>query len=612
MSSILIDKIRIDGFRGLRDFGMDLKTTTVLTGMNNVGKTSILKALQLALGIHNYITIEDFNIHDGIRAGKIIVDVRIVPIDNNGNREANFSDDWEIYFGADNLQLDVDGNAMLCLRSVVSVNPADSSFSFEQKALTKWEEVNVSWKDIATTDYKLKKENIPFFYIEPQRDIIDDLKNKTSYLGKMLSHIADEYDEASLEDLENRIRELNEEAINRSATLSDIQTMLSEVDSALDRHDSQVTITPFAKKLRDLNKNMSIQYGDTHDSFPMDYHGMGTRSWSSIMTFKAFLKHNTDVIEHSDVDSKIYYPVIAFEEPEAHLHSNAQKQLYAQIADMKGQKIIATHSPYIAASANLSEINVIYKVGNQVKCGNLEPEHLDDEEQRKLRQKVINTYGEMFFSKAIVLFEGETEDQALPIFAEKFYAKPAFTYGINFISVGGAGQYAPFIYFCQKFNIPWYIFSDGEDSTKNTVEKAVQNALDDNTKTLADCPNIFVIANNTDFEGMLLNEGYQTEIIQALQNIKGADCIDKYKRLHPNKRVQRASNCPTCNQKWYDDVAVDYTLPAEQLEMLDRMMASIKTGFGPEIAHQIVDTNRPLPALVQSLFNKIKTDLQII
>lgn len=611
MSSILIDKIRVDGFRGLRNFGMDLKSTTVLTGMNNVGKTSILKALQLAMGNRFAVSIEDFNIHDGIREDKIIVDIRFVAIDDDGNREANFNDDWEIYFGADNVQLDAEGNAMICLRTSVSLNPVDSSFLYEQKALTAWDEPTGNWKGIATTDIKFRKDNIPFFYIEPQRDIIDDLKSKSSYLGRMLSHIVDEYNEEDLVDLERQIRELNEATIQNSATLTDIQTMLAEVDSALDRHDSQVTITPFAKKLRDLNKNMSIQYGDAHDSFPMDYHGMGTRSWSSIMTFKAFLKHNTDMIERSDADAKIYYPIIAFEEPEAHLHSNAQKQLYSQIVDMKGQKIIATHSPYIAASADLSEINVIYKDGNQVKCGNLEPWNLGDGEPRKLKQKVVNTYGEMFFSKAIVLFEGETEVQALPIFAEKYFGKPAFTYGINFISVGGAGQYAPFIYFCRKYNIPWYIFSDGEEDTKKKVEKAVQKALDDNTKTLGACPNIFVIANGSDFEKMLLDEGYQTEIIQALKNINGENCIDAYKGIHPTKRVQRAAGCPTCHQKLYDNVAVDYTLPVEEAEMLDKMMEKVKTAFGPEIAHQIVDAGKPLPNTVVSMYNKIKADLQI-
>lgn len=223
MSSILVDKIRIDGFRGLRNFGMNLNSTTVLTGMNNVGKTSVLKAMQLALGSRYTVTMEDFNIHDGIRADKIIVDIRIVPVNDERNREVNFNDDWEIYFGSDNLQLDQDGKAMLCLRTTVTINSVDSSFVYEQKALTAWEEPNGNWKDIVTTDYRLKKDNIPFFYIEPQRDIIDDLKNKSSYLGKMLSHIAEEYDEASLQDLERRIRELNEATINNSATLRDIQ-----------------------------------------------------------------------------------------------------------------------------------------------------------------------------------------------------------------------------------------------------------------------------------------------------------------------------------------------------------------------------------------------------
>ena len=41
------------------------------------------------------------------------------------------------------------------------------------------------------------------------------------------------------------------------------------------------------------------------------------------------------------------------------------------------------------------------------------------------------------------------------------------------------------------------------------------------------------------------------------------------------------------------------------------MMSSIKTGFGPEIAHQIVKSNKALPPLVVSLFNKIKLDLQL-
>jgi predicted ATPase len=33
-----------------------------------------------------------------------------------------------------------------------------------------------------------------------------------------------------------------------------------------------------------------------------------------------------------------FFPIVAIEEPEAHLHPNAQKKLYEQIANIPGQK----------------------------------------------------------------------------------------------------------------------------------------------------------------------------------------------------------------------------------------------------------------------------------
>ena len=42
---ILIRTVRIYGFRGLQNIEVELEQTTVLTGMNNTGKTTFLKAL---------------------------------------------------------------------------------------------------------------------------------------------------------------------------------------------------------------------------------------------------------------------------------------------------------------------------------------------------------------------------------------------------------------------------------------------------------------------------------------------------------------------------------------------------------------------------------------
>lgn len=48
--AILINVVRISGFRGISNLEITLPKVAVLIGQNNAGKTSIIKALQLALG----------------------------------------------------------------------------------------------------------------------------------------------------------------------------------------------------------------------------------------------------------------------------------------------------------------------------------------------------------------------------------------------------------------------------------------------------------------------------------------------------------------------------------------------------------------------------------
>ncbi len=125
----------------------------------------------------------------------------------------------------------------------------------------------------------------------------------------------------------------------------------------------------------------------------MEYHGMGTRSWSSLLTLKAFISL---LSKNAEQERSILFPVLAIEEPEAHLHPNAQKKLFGQIDAIPGQKIISTHSPYIAATAKVSQIRNFYK-DQRVICGRIDADKLKKEEIRKMDRQVINTRGEIFF-----------------------------------------------------------------------------------------------------------------------------------------------------------------------------------------------------------------------
>jgi len=99
VENILIDTVRIYGFRSLRDVTVSLGRFTLLTGMNNAGKTSFLRALNLALGVdRRSVDADDFYAgasggNDGVKQ-EIVIDVRIIPVDGDGTRTKNFTDEW--------------------------------------------------------------------------------------------------------------------------------------------------------------------------------------------------------------------------------------------------------------------------------------------------------------------------------------------------------------------------------------------------------------------------------------------------------------------------------------------------------------------------------------
>jgi putative ATP-dependent endonuclease of OLD family len=87
--NIQIDCIRIANFRGLNNIEIHLPRVAVLVGINNSGKTSIIKAIQLAISdYYRFLTEEDFYIDENEkRRDKIIIDYRIILINDYGKRE---------------------------------------------------------------------------------------------------------------------------------------------------------------------------------------------------------------------------------------------------------------------------------------------------------------------------------------------------------------------------------------------------------------------------------------------------------------------------------------------------------------------------------------------
>ena len=392
--SILIDTVRISNFRGIKEIEVNLAPTTILVGANNAGKTSFLKALHLALGAdRKTISKEDF--YSGEQDSKeILIDVRIVSYDFDTNkRKMNFEEDWATNDFSGLIKTDNNDFEFVCFRTR-AYEDLIKGYIFETLELNNWDDyagtnsegkiVSV-WKSTNTKPRFPKLESLPLFFIDAQRDIQSDLKDRSSYLGKLTERV--EFDKDQVKNIEAQLDSINKTIIQESPILEHLKTTLEKLNKTVNSQGSGVEISPINKKIRDLGRNLNINFQDSSQgNFPLDYHGMGTRSWASVLTLNAFISWNEN--EKNNNKKEPFFPIIALEEPESHLHPNAQRHLFKQLTEIKGQKIISTHSPFIASQSQITDLRHFYKDQYELKIGSLELSEFYDEQISLLKKEI--------------------------------------------------------------------------------------------------------------------------------------------------------------------------------------------------------------------------------
>ena len=649
--TILVNTVRIANFRGIKEVEVNLAPNTLLVGANNAGKTSFLKALHLALGAdRRSLSKEDF--HDDGSTEKadskdILIDIRIVPFDfEKITRKDVFEENWvEKVFGS-SIKTDENDKEFICFRTRGFYDTL-KGYSFESLELQNWEVFESfdtegillsTWKETPAKTKFAKLEAIPLFFIDAQRDIQLDLKDRSSYLGKLTERL--EINETEIKSIEGQLNKLNADIVNESPILEHLKTTLQELNKTVNSQGTGVEISPINKKIRDIGRNLNIHFKDTDkESLPLDYHGMGTRSWASVLTLNAFISWNENIKNENKKDP--FFPIIALEEPESHLHPNAQRHLFKQLDEIKGQKIISTHSPFIAAQCKLNDLRHFYKDDNGLKIGALElSDSIDAEinslleeikegngstdlkrkncpiiselkkekrgkisskEVRKIRREVMNTRGELLFAKAIVLFEGETEEQALPIFAEKYFGNYPFEIGLNFIGVGGKENYTSFLSIAKFLNIPWFILSDADLDTVPKVKKQIKNVFG----SINIDNKLIDLEDGHDFEGYLVNEGYIDELNRAIDFVE-----EESDYLNTNY-------IPKLNGQTLKDKKREYDGDDGRIRALVDCLRGGKTKFATQIAENITSTigedgNSKMPRKIKDLFDSINDELEIL
>lgn len=584
-SGIKIIEVRIRNFRSLKEININLDWLTVLIGENNSGKTSFLDALFVAIGAgKRIISSEDIFLTKDEKSvpknREILIDILIKPTDDNGVIIDKFpaGSYWLGLFG-DGISQDNVGNDYLGIRTKISYNSQKGEYEIERKFISEWQNDITNFKNTKTTS------RVPYQSIEPlalhfmdaKRDIRDELRNRGSFWHKLVSNPG--ISEENIKKFEEKLDLINSEILTQSSNLKHIQKHLNEIYKSVGGEKNAVAINPIPRYLRNINEGVSINFSTKNaQTFPLDRHGMGTRSLAAILTFRAYTEWRKNIA----VDEKVHI-MLAIEEPEAHLHPQAQRALFKQIENISGQRIISTHSAYIASQADITQFRCFRKEGAFTEVTQIEKDKIETDDIQKINRSVMNTRGELIFSRALIFFEGiQTEDQAIPIFAEKYWNIHPNALGITMIPACGTGYY-PFILIAKEFHIPWYIFSDGEPQIVASVKSALEKAGEP-----LDSDRVFTIPDNKKFEEYIVNDDYQNVLIEMI--------IDFQATNNKHRTVLEKSWKEKNNPK----------------EEIINYLTRNKTKCGRKIAEVITsldNDNLKFPDLIRSMFERISKDL---
>lgn len=611
--SIALTKIRINNFKSIQNIDLEITRTNIIIGQNNTGKSNLLKAINLALGSVREISQSDIFVSAEERltnSKTVTIDILMRPVGNNGEIQKTFSDFWASVFTEVWITTDETNGDFVGIRTIIQYDIRKDDYITIRKPIQEWN------SSIETAVVRAKKsfgsdmaDSLTAFYMDAHRDAVEDIKNKKSFFGKATAQ-SDLSNELTNK-IEEQLNYINSEIIQSIPALQETNRRMSSIGRTMGSANSAVEIEPLARKISDLHKGMDIVYRDgTAAKFSIAQHGMGTRSWISFLTLGAYVDWHNKKIKQEDEEADSYV-LLTMEEPEAHLHPQAQRQLYTEINNFSGQKLISTHSPSILAQAYLGDVIYISKNQGITSAKRFDIEKYSAEELKRIKREVINTRGELLFSNAVVLCEGITEEQALPIYFKEYFGIDPIYCGVNIIGIGGQ-NYKTFLNLIKDIGIPWFIFSDGENETKKTVRNAIGV---ENIDDLANLSNIVILDNENNYEKYLISEGYTDDIISAINTCENnVDYFDNFLNNHNHTISRRERSpkppCVKCGQHIYRDIERIY----DGKEGREKAVYDCCTGkkakakYATFIAESIValeDPYKRIPAKIKSLLIKI-------
>lgn len=580
--------IGIQNFRGITKLDLDLDELVILIGENNTGKTAILQAIRLCLrdlGPRRRVVFDAFDFHlkdehaEPSEADPIAITITFaedVAADWDAARQRRLRDISHV--------VDPDsGRSAVTLRVRCSYDPTERDFDQTWDFLDAAGQPTPSKSEVHLA---VLQREVAFFLLDALRDAGRNFDAKGPFWRPFLKD--SQLPPEKKTEIETKLKEVNELVVTSHESFDQAREWLGKVHEVVPMPAKEVvSIEAVPGRMFDMLTKAQVHLGTTTGAkVPVGRHGEGTQSLAVLLLFAAFL----------DLDAagagKKRVPIVALEEPEAHLHPSAVRTLWKTIEGVPGQKLISTHSGDLLSQVPVSAVRRLARGRGGVEAFRLRPDTLDAKDQRMFDFHIRHARGELLFARCWLLGEGETE---ITLFHEiaRHLGIDLERAGVRCIPYRLGANIELFLKVAKDFGILWCALTDNDQQGQKdqelvrsyTPEPGLSQALH--------------VMPEPDIEHYLCNNGFGS-VYQAIYD------------AHPNLHAPSPPGppCGMCGSKPKGQPQL--TVPAGDPSYWPQLLRVIKNvrGYKPDAALRVIELikggAKPPPLLEVAIRNAVE------
>ncbi|MEK3737899.1 MULTISPECIES: ATP-dependent nuclease [Paenibacillus] len=433
---MLIEWIKINGFRNFDNETINLANQTLIIGANDVGKTNLIYALRILFD--RSLSEKDLELYDS---------------------------DYNVITKAKNMEITVKITEIQedCLISTFKGDLQSGVVYIQYKNSKSGEYTILAGHSEETLEVKQSR-----FYIKRlNMECVNTTRNLTSLMKRERNQILNdsklslaeklmEADEKSIGEMKVDLNTMNSKIDNLNYIKKSLENVNAELGDLAIHNKSQILSFKNANSdIVQMLDNLELTYASDNETLTLG--GEGRNNQIFIATWVAKQKNRRTL-------EKVTF--FAIEEPEAHLHPHQQRKLSNYLLkNFAEQVFITTHSPHIASEFRPDKIVKLYqkhKLTKVARGGCSEAIKLDFDD---FGYRLDAITSDVFFVNAVLLVEGPSEKLFYTALSQKLNIDLDYL-NVSIISVNGIG-FKPYVKICLALDIPFVLRTDNDIFNKS-------------------------------------------------------------------------------------------------------------------------------------------------